>query len=280
MQSQRGASTAMEISTTSLIAAGKRVFMRTAGSGTPLLLLHSITTSSLVWRNVMPSLARHYKTIAPDLLGFGDSEKSHDCDFSIPAQAKILHDLCKQQGLSSVNILAHDLGTGVALYLMYMDPTLVKSFITLNTSDSKTWLILPVQRISECEDESLEERVNKLFFLGMKRALSSKTVISESTLQSYFQPFAGRAGALHFQRILRSLKAEDLKEAELGLSGNEVKTLILWGNKDQNLPLEIAEGISTLLPNSELQVVDGAGHFPQEDNPQFIVESAQAFLGG
>jgi len=238
-----------------------------------------MTTSSLVWRQIIPPLSNQHTVIVPDLLGFGDSEKSHDCDFSIPAQARIIDELCKQLGFKSISIVAHDLGAGVAMYLMHVNPELVEAFITLNTSNSEHWLIPPMKRIRDCDDESLQEKVEKLFFLGMKRALHRDTLIDDNVLQAYFKPFAGKAGALHFQRIVRSLKPEHLREAEVALNGKAVKTLILWGLEDQNLSVTIAEGIAKLLPQSELRLIESAGHFPQEDNPQFVVRAVQSFLG-
>ena len=60
------------------------------GEGPPVLLLHGIPTSNLLWRNVIPPLARTHRVVAPDLLNYGKSDKPDDANVSIEAQSRML----------------------------------------------------------------------------------------------------------------------------------------------------------------------------------------------
>jgi pimeloyl-ACP methyl ester carboxylesterase len=60
------------------------------GFGPPLYLVHGTPTNSYLWRNVALRLADRFSVYAFDLLGFGQSERKDDLDFSIPNQARLL----------------------------------------------------------------------------------------------------------------------------------------------------------------------------------------------
>ena len=54
---------------------GVRIHYRMAGVGEPVVLLHGFPETSYAWRKILPALCQHYKVIAPDLRGFGDSDR-------------------------------------------------------------------------------------------------------------------------------------------------------------------------------------------------------------
>ncbi len=65
---------------------GHKIAYFDEGAGPPVLLIHGIPTSSLLWRNIIPLLARTHRVIAPDMLNYGQSDKPEHADVSIAAQ--------------------------------------------------------------------------------------------------------------------------------------------------------------------------------------------------
>lgn len=97
---------------------GRRIFYRDQGSGPVLLCLHGYPTASWDWHRVWPLLVGRYRLIAPDLLGFGFSDKPRDHAYSIAGQATRVEALLATLGVGTVHLLAHDYGDTVAQELM------------------------------------------------------------------------------------------------------------------------------------------------------------------
>lgn len=95
-----------------------RIFYRDEGHGPVLLCLHGYPTASWDWHRVWPLLVGRYRLIAPDLLGFGFSDKPRDHAYSIADQASRVEGLLAMLGLDRVHLLAHDYGDTVAQELM------------------------------------------------------------------------------------------------------------------------------------------------------------------
>ncbi|MEE4279420.1 MAG: alpha/beta hydrolase [Halieaceae bacterium] len=79
-----------------------------------ILLVHGFPTSSWDWWKIWPELNRHYRLVAPDLLGFGFSAKPSPHDYRIMEQADLCEVLAEYLGLNEFHVLAHDYGDTVA----------------------------------------------------------------------------------------------------------------------------------------------------------------------
>src|SRR5438128_8826240 len=113
-----------ETSIEEVLIHGHSVRYRTATSDPAnpvLLLVHGIAGSSQTWDEVIPSLARDYTVIAPDLLGHGESAKPRG-DYSLGAYASGLRDLLAVLGHDRATIVGHSLGGGVAMQFAYQFP--------------------------------------------------------------------------------------------------------------------------------------------------------------
>src|SRR3954465_3678427 len=100
---------------------GHRVAYRCAGSGPVIVLVHGITSTSETWERVMPTLAKRFTVIAPDLLGHGGSAKPRG-DYSLGAYASGGRDLLIALGHERATFVGHSLGGGVAMQLAYQFP--------------------------------------------------------------------------------------------------------------------------------------------------------------
>lgn len=85
---------------------GHRIAYRQQGEGSPVILIHGIPTSSLMWLAIIPRLAAQHRVIAPDLLNYGLSEKPASADVSIAAQSRMIVRLMDALGVRRADVVA------------------------------------------------------------------------------------------------------------------------------------------------------------------------------
>jgi pimeloyl-ACP methyl ester carboxylesterase len=93
---------------------GHTVFFKDEGHGPTVLLLHGYPTGSYDWHALWPLLTPQCRLIAPDMIGLGFSDKPTDWDYTLQTHADMHEALLQHLGLSSVHVVAHDLGVSVA----------------------------------------------------------------------------------------------------------------------------------------------------------------------
>ena len=138
-----------------------QIHARTAGSGPPLLLLHGYPESSLMWRDVAPSLAENFTVVATDLRGYGNSSTPPDDELhetyskrSMAAdQAKVMELLGHDQFM----VAGHDRGGRVAHRLALDFPTRIKRLAVLD--------IIPTLHMFENVDRKMAQSYFHWFFL-------------------------------------------------------------------------------------------------------------------
>ena len=94
---------------------GSKMHYVDEGSGDPFLLLHGQPTSSYLWRNIIPHLTDSGRCIAPDLIGFGKSEKP-DIEYRFFDHARYIFGFVEALGLENITLVIHDWGAGLGLY--------------------------------------------------------------------------------------------------------------------------------------------------------------------
>jgi pimeloyl-ACP methyl ester carboxylesterase len=111
------------------------------GAGEPVILIHGIPTWSYLWHRLIPVLSEQNRVIAPDLIGFGYSDKSDNFDRSIARQTEMIDALMEKMGIEQANIVAHDIGGGVALRLATLYPHRVNKLCVMNSVSYDSWAI-------------------------------------------------------------------------------------------------------------------------------------------
>ena len=127
---------------------GLRMHVVDEGEGAPVLLLHGEPTSSYLWRNVIPPLvAIGYRAIAPDLIGFGRSDKPEDVGwYSYDRHVASIEQLVGALGLDGITLVVHDWGGPIGLRFAVEHEELVDRLVILDTGigggrpPSEMWL--------------------------------------------------------------------------------------------------------------------------------------------
>src|SRR6185503_11911966 len=112
--------------------AGVRVHYQEAGDSAapPMILVHGFATSNLVWSKVFLDLAAGgFRVIAPDLLGYGYSDKPRDMDYTIARQAEMVVTFMKQLGIERAILVGSSYGAAVAVTIALDHPGLVEKLV-------------------------------------------------------------------------------------------------------------------------------------------------------
>jgi len=218
-----------------------RLHYRVAGDGPPLVLVHGYGAASSWWRHNMGPLADQRRVYAPDLGGFGRSWPKHR--FSLERTVECLDSWMQALGLPCADLCGHSLGGHVCLRLAAAHPERVRKLVLADASG------LPLQT-------SL-------------LPLAWRSLRSQGHTRFRFAPIALatalQAGPLVLWSALHALLADDVQSV---LSGIAAPTLLVWGERDLLVPLELGQALHQAIQGSRLVVVPDAGHNVMFERPE------------
>lgn len=111
---------------------GRRIFYREAGRGRPLFLLHGVAGASGFWSDTLDALSPQVRCLAPDLLGFGDSDKPR-IDYSIAGHCGMLRAMGRALEIDTFDLIGHSMGGTIALDFVLAFPEQVGRLVLINT---------------------------------------------------------------------------------------------------------------------------------------------------
>lgn len=266
---------------------GHPVIYRTAGSGPPVVLIHGMVNSSDHWREVALRLADRYTVIAPDLIGHGDSATPRG-DYSLGAHAAVIRDLLTAIGVGSATIAGHSLGGGVAMQFFWQFPQRVERLV-LVSSGGLGHEVSPLLRSAALPGASAALRL-----VAGRRSLAALGRVAAAL------DARGSAGGVYVRAIVRALRPLERagsREAFLqtlrsviDLQGQHVSatdrlyllgpvpTLIVWGERDNTIPLQHGRSAHEAIPHSRFETLPRAAHFPHLEDPEGLADLIRDFV--
>jgi haloalkane dehalogenase len=244
----------------------------------PMLCLHGFPQSSYVWRHLLPAAAESgRRAIAPDLHGFGDSEPDRPGTWEHHIES--LEEFRRQTGLEQAVLVVHDWGGLIGLRWACDHPDAVNALVISNTGffPDAEWHALAKALQTEGQGETLIDSFSRD---GLEAALGGLgTRFDETALDEYWKAFATEDRRRSILELYRSGDFSKLEPYRGRLADLAVPTLILWGGGDQEYtPVESAHSFVEMIPGASLVVVDDAGHFVWEAQPQRCVDEVIGFL--
>lgn len=212
------------------------------GHGTPYVFIHGIPTNSWMYRKLLKRISRNHRVLAPDLLGFGRSEKTKDKVF-VPDHAKLLHRLIvKELNLHSFHLVVHDFGGAVAWEMLQQKDFEIKSLTILNTFMFKKGWNNGYNAMTKFANNVMPSMIPKTFFkMGIKDMFFEKP--SKPVVNGYIKPFKGKHSTAGYRRLYGSIG--ELERDRLSvfqavtkerLKGVPIK--IIWGRHDKFLSVD------------------------------------------
>lgn len=243
------------------------------GDGSTVVMIHGEPTWSFLYRKVMvPLLEAGCRCIAPDLPGFGRSDKPiEDSWYSYDNHTAAIVALFEELDLRDVTLVVQDWGGPIGLRVATTEvPERVSRLVVMDTG-----VFTGYQRMSE-EWLRFREFVAGNPDVSVERLVRSgcKNQPLPEVLAAYGAPFLGReskAGVRTFPMLIPLTPDAPGTEAGQAVAGALAResrpTLLVWAGSDPVLPLEpVGRAMQSLLPTvEEAVVIEGAGHFLQED---------------
>jgi 4,5:9,10-diseco-3-hydroxy-5,9,17-trioxoandrosta-1(10),2-diene-4-oate hydrolase len=258
-----------------------------AGSGPPLLLLHGLLGYSFSWRYNLLPLSRFAAVYAPDLPGTGYSERVLDLNTDLTVRAEHMLRFMDVIHMEHANILGTSLGGALATMLTLLcekrNPGRVRSLILVDPVNPWSRHGKLVTRIGATTPGTLALRCTFPAIKMMQRVFLARMYgdpkrISPGTMEGYTAPLDHPQTLNYAISVIRSWHGnlQKLKTAydELG----EIRTLLIWGDRDRAVIAKSAYELQKRLPNSELVVLKGIGHLPYEEAPDEFNETVRRFL--
>lgn len=247
----------------------------TAG-GPPLVLLHGANTNACLWFPVMGKLAEHFTVIAPDIVGYGESDKPRRAPYDLPYFARWLAGFTQALGYQKIIPVGTSKGGVIALQLALDYPPLVEKMALVGTGGLGKvhmptglkwallwWHLFPskrtLARVRKFNKRQVVTEQSELF--GRYRMLILK---SRGGKQVFFKSA---------RKVTRVLPDDELKRIIQ-------PTLLIWGDEDIVFPREVMQRGVDLMQNARLEVVHAAEHIVFYDQPAEFNHILLAFLQG
>ncbi len=261
---------------------GIRLHYRAAGDGPPVLLLHGWPTSSFLWRDTLPPLAKSRRAIALDLPGFGASAKPLDASYSFRFYDRILTGFLDALGFPSVGLAVHDLGGPVGLYWALHHQERVNALALLNTLvyPRLSWAVVAFVAASYTPGLRSYITSPEGLAFAMRTGIHDKTKVTEELLRAVQEPFAEDAARRVLLKSAHSLHFGGMREIAKRLPSYRGPVRILYGANDRILP-DVARTMARVardLPQAEATCLADCGHFLQEERGEEIGALLEAFF--
>ncbi len=238
------------------------------GDGPPAVLLHGFPTSSHLWRDLVPILAPRFRAVAPDLLGYGDSDKPEDpAALTVSRQAGYVRELVEALGLADPAVIGHDIGGGVA-QLLALDLG-VRSMVLVDSIAFDSWPIEAVRMLQDADPEGVDESFARAMVgAALDTGMARPTRLSDEDREEYARPWM--ADPMAVIRAALGIDGRGLVGTEARLGALDVRVLVVWGEEDPFQPAELAERLGEAMLGATVALLPGCSHYVTEDAPEAV----------
>ncbi len=248
---------------------GVRVFYRrAAGEGTPTVYCHGNPTHGEEW---VPMMERGGPALAIDMPGWGRSDKPDPgrFDYSMYGLSAFLERCLDELGVGRRKLVVHDWG-GLALISAQRQPDLIEKLVVVNAVPllpgyrwhwvAQIWRRRPLGEIANATT------TKSSMALLMRQARGDRSAMPQQFIEMVWDRWdkGTRDATL---ALYRHADPDRLALAGKGLGRLDCPSLVLWGDRDIYLPVEFGRAYASALPDAELEIVEGAGHWPLIDDP-------------
>jgi 2-hydroxy-6-oxonona-2,4-dienedioate hydrolase len=254
---------------------GFRLHYREAGHGAPVILLHGMGGDGSRWATNMRPLANDFRVIALDQIGFGQSDKPL-ANYHTGMLSEFLVDFLDAVGLPKASLVGHSMGAFVAAYTAVHYREVIDRLVLVNGAGYRRGPGAPAldPRRKQIQNGVTRDETREFFSLSFhNKDLVTKEMVDENLGLRLRSAFAISRMQESFELGLGRLSDEEMRSIE-------APTLIVWGRHDRLLgpPERMGERLRRDISGARLVVIDEAGHFPQQEQPDEFNRIVREYL--
>ncbi len=263
---------------------GSKMHYIDEGAGDPILFLHGNPTWSYIWRNIIPHLVPHGRCIAPDLIGFGRSDKPA-IDYSWFDHSNYLEQFIEQLGLKNITLVLHDQGSGLGFHYAMRNEhkikriaffeAIVKPFAWEEFSTPDFRQLFQIFRNGGIGSQGWQMIVEQNFFIEQLLPQAAGRPLSPKEMDFYREPFGTPQSRIPIWKFTRETpiggepkdvwRAASEYSARLQKSG--LPKLMLYAEPGALLTKENVDWCKRNIDNLESVNLGAGAHFLQESSP-------------
>lgn len=260
---------------------GVRTHFHEAGTGEPVVLLHGSGPGVSAWANWrlnLAALATRFRVLAPDIVGYGATERPVDVRYSLRTWTDHVWGFMDALGIGRASVIGNSLGGRIALAMAEDDPGRLGRLVLMGAPGVGMQVTegLKALRAYEPTPEAMRDLLTTYFAVDA-------SIITDDLVRTRYEASAA-PGAHEAYRAMFF----DPKHAgnDLGITEEQVRAvpnpvLLVHGREDRVIPVEVAWTMVRLLPDADLRVFARCGHWTQiERAADFNAEVTQFLLGG
>jgi pimeloyl-ACP methyl ester carboxylesterase len=274
-----------------------RVHHTHGGRGSPVLFIHGLGSSGYIeWRFNLESAAETHRVYAPDLPGFGRSEKPR-ARYGIPYFTRFVERYMEGRGLRSAAIVGASLGGRIALELALEHPRLVRKLVLVNTlglgrpNVHASYGLMTIPRLGEAVMSVARDALHWAPSQMIRRVAGRlsgaghdlERTMDDAYLDNLRELYSAEGYHDAYLATVRSLVTPKAMfggqhDVTTRLCELEMPVQLIWGANDPLFPLAHATRAHALIEHSKLAVIEGAGHTPQAERPEEFNRVLKRFL--
>lgn len=257
---------------------GRSVACGVQGEGPPVVLVHGTPWSSFNLRHLISDLARDHRVHYFDLLGYGQSDQSEG-DVSLGVQNRLLDALLDHWGLERPFIIGHDFGGATVLRNHLLDGRAFRRIVLIDAVAVSPWGSPFFRHVREHEaafagvPAYIHEAIVRAYI-----ATAAHRELAPEVMDATVAPWLGEAGQAAFYRQIAQADSRYTEAVQPRYGEIRAPVSILWGEADTWIPLERAQTLEALIPDSTLTVVPDAGHLVIEEAPDALLREIRVFF--
>ena len=251
-----------------------------AGKGDPVVLIHGSgpgVTSYANWRLVLPALAENFRVVAPDMVGFGFSERPANIEYGVQTWADQVVGLMDTLELPTAHLVGTSFGGAIALRIATQHPDRVGKLVLMGSMGVPFPITEGLERVWGYEP-SFENMRKVLDVFAYSRDLVNDE-LAEVRYRGSIQPGFQESFAAMFPAP-RQRWVEAMCTPEDDIRRLPHRTLIVHGREDQVIPVQTSLRLMELIDNADLSVFSHCGHWSMIERTQDFNRSVNEFFSG
>ena len=255
---------------------GLKIHYIAAGDGDPVLFVHGIGQSAYTWRHNFPVLSKYFFTVAPDLIGYGYSDKP-DIAYTVEENSEFLLAFINAMRIKQTHIIGMGAGAVYALDFLIHYPDRVGKIVCISPGSITRDFPLKIQMMRSPFFSNLvkhtfgENTIRRL----IKDCLFDQTSLKEADFEQYFAPLDNKEAKEAIRRSILNFEDEEVL-SKLRLITNS--TMFVWGSEDRWHPIEFSNEYNAPVNGSVLLNIRNCGHLVHEEKPEKFNEEVIKFL--